>query len=1106
MRCPSCDRDNRADRRFCAECGTPLVTLCAVCGEANGPGEKFCGGCGRALQGSGAPSRVYAPDTRQPQPDTQGERRHLTVLFSDLVGSTELSTQLDPEEWRDVVGQYHRTTADAVKRFGGHVVKYLGDGVLALFGYPHAHDDDAEQAVRAGLAIVGQMPGVGSRMSGPSTHPSTADTRRSVRVGIHTGLTVIAGAAGEADVFGETPNLAARVQGVAEPDTVVITAATQRLVAGLFVVEDRGAQRLKGVPQPVTLYRVVQPSGVRSRLDVSAGRHTPFVGRQTELGVLNDAWERVVDGLGQAVLVQGEAGIGKSRLCYELRQHLSGEPHTWLECRCSPYTAGTAFRPVTELVDQALGFQATDSPAEKLGKLAAGLARSGLSSEEALPLLAEWLELPEIAGYTALAMSPDLKRGKTLETLAAWNLKLGELQPMVVLVEDLHWCDPSSLELLGRLIAGSATARVLLVGTARPEFAVPWPARSNLQTLMLGRLTKRQTREVVRALCAGIEVQGPGADPTRASQPLTPEVLDALVARADGIPLFAEELTQAVLETGSDAAGTAIPVTLQDSLLARLDRLSSAKKVAQVASVLGRDFSYALLRALMKAPHAVPLPEAHLREDLTRLVEAELLFARGDLPEATYTFKHALVQEAAYQSLLKRTRQQLHGCVVDVLVAEFPDRVTAEPEVVARHAELAGRTDQAIAHYQRAGEQGQARSAHVEAIGQFQRAIAQLASRPESRDRDEREAALQLAVGASLVAARGFAHGETATAYERARGLAERGGDAAQIALTRIGLSVLYISRGEPERGRALAAEVLAQGEARSDAEEALIGHTQVAAAELYQGRFSSSFAHAERALTLYDPERHRGLVRVLGTDQSAAAFIYTASNLWALGWPSRALSRAEEAVAFARRLDHPFSLGFAIAFAAAVDWWRGDHLQQQARGAEVIALSEALSFPLWLGVGHALRGAARVAGGDAAGLAEVVEGLTLAGETGIQAAAPLLIGLLAEAQRAVGQFGDARATVASGLAVAGHTGQPFHDAELHRLDGELLLATGGAPAEAEARFHRALGIARRRSRSSCAPRPASRASGETRAGASRRASCLPRSTPGSPKVSRPPI
>jgi predicted ATPase len=692
-------------------------------------------------------------------------------------------------------------------------------------------------------------------------------------------------------------------------------------------------------------------------------------------------------------------------------------------------------------VEQALAFQPTDTPADKLGKLQIGLGRGGFAGDETVALLAEWLELPESAGYAALSINPDVKRRKTLEILAAWNLKLAELQPMVVLVEDLHWCDPSSLELLGRLVAQSAAAHVLLVGTARPEFVSPWPARSNLQTLTLSRLNKRQMREMIAAVSA--------------ARALPEAVVEQLVARADGIPLFVEELTQAVVEAGGDAALAEIPVTLQDSLLARLDRISSAKEVAQRAAVLGREFSYALLAAI------AGLDEGALQQALARLVAAELMFMRGEPPGASYTFKHRLVQEAAYESLLKRTRQQLHGRVVETLVERFPERVAAEPEVVARHAEAAGRRDDAITYYGRAGEWAQARSAHEEAIGQFRKAITLLDMLAAGAERDARELTFQLALGASLQAARGYAHADAEAAYERAAALAAAASDPARRGIARAGLAVFYFTRGEVERGRVLAAEVLAAAEARGDREQELLGHTTVVVPEYFQGKFASSLAHCERALRLYDPAQHHALVRVIGTDQGVAPLSFAAWNLWQLGQPEAALARAREAVALARRLNHPFSLALALHFETSVHWLRRDVAAQRERTEEVIALSETQGFPLWLGIGRAFHAAARVMAGDPGGLAEITESLALAAETGDQSGAPGLFLLLAEALQFAGQLAEAQGTVATALAVAAQTGQPLFDADLHRLDGDLLLATGDPADEAAARYHRALAVAR---------------------------------------------
>jgi class 3 adenylate cyclase/tetratricopeptide (TPR) repeat protein len=1049
MRCAKCGTNNPSTNDFCAKCGNALAKHCAKCNAENPPSADFCGKCGTSLSELVARQPAAPPKFASATLGTAptGERRHLTVLFCDLVGSTPLSQQLDAEEWREVIAKYQQAASGAVGRFGGYVAKNLGDGLLIYFGWPTAREDDTERAVRAGLAIVDAMVPLNATLA------ADGGTCLEVRIGIHTGPVVIADGG---EVFGETANVAARVQSAAEPDTVVITAATQRLVAGMFVVEDLGPQALKGVREPVTLYRVVQPSGMHGRLDVAAGRLTGFVGREPELATVIDHWERAQDGEGQNILIVGEAGVGKSRLVRQLREHLAGIPHTWLECDATPYTESTPFHPVIELVRQGLALAPEDTPREKLEKIEAALTRANLVSPEAITLMADFLNVERSDGTPPSAMSPDLQRRKTMELLAAWELALAEAQPLVMVVEDLHWSDPSSLELLGRLIAQSPTAPVLLVGTARPQFVAPWPDRFNLTAIKLARLTKRQARTVIERVATGIEGAAPSApeaDRDGARTPtLSDAMIDAIVARADGIPLYLEELTRTILEPGMALRVEEIPASLADSLMARLDRLSGAKEVAQRASVLGREFSYPLLAAV------VGMEEAALRRGLTRLDEAEILFVRGEPPQSSYTFKHALVQEAAYESLLKRTRRQLHGRIVEVLLAQFPERAAAEPEVMARHAELAGQTNEAIRYYQRAGEQAQARSAHGEAISQFRKAIALLATQPEGAQRDTHEVALQLLLGGSLIADRGFAHPEVEAPYERTRVLCEAVGDAGQLGIAQLGLAYFNYNRGDVERGRALAAEVLALAEAQGSVELLIMAHQNVAEPEYYQGKFASSLTHCERAFALYDPARRSEFLPT-GSHIGVPALGYGAWNLWSLGWPDTALARAEEAVSLARRLNHPFSLVRGLFFETNIHRSRRDSARQQERAAEVLALSEAQEFPLFVGFGRYYYAAARVVAGDVAGLPELLEAVSLIRQTGYQS--PGMLMLLAETQQAAAQLAEARATVAAALKISAQLGQPVLDADFQRLDGELILATGGAPEEAAARYQQALDIAR---------------------------------------------
>ncbi len=840
------------------------------------------------------------------------------------------------------------------------------------------------------------------------------------------------------EVFGETANVAARVQGAAEPDTVLITAATQRLVAGMFVVEDCGPQALKGMREPMTLYRVVQPSGVRSRPDVAAGRLTRFVGREVELATLVDRWERAQDGEGQNVLVLGEAGLGKSRLVYQLHEHLAAVPHTWLECGATPYTEGTPFHPVITLVAQGLALVPEDTAAEKLGKLEVGLRT--LASAETVALLADFLGLPPPA---PLQMSPELQRRKTIDLLAQWTLSMSVMQPLVVFVEDLHWCDASTLELLGRLIAQSPMARVLLIATARPEFTPPWPARSNLATLQLARLTKRQAREMVAAL---------------GGRALPADMIETLVARADGVPLYVEELTKSLMERGATRGVEAIPATLADSLMARLDRLSTAKEVAQRAAILGREFGYPLLAA------TAGLDEAALRQGLARLVDAEILFARGEPPAATYTFKHALIQETAYQSLLKRTRQQLHAHVAQVLEERFPERVAAEPEVIAKHYDQAGLAAPASAHYQRAGKRATLRSANEEAIGHLRRALALVGTLPETRERDQRELRLQMAIGAPLGAARGLSHPEYEQTYTRARELVSQIGESPELPRVLAGMAAAYIMKGDLATSAEVAQEALAAAERTGEAVDLLGAHYEVGQSLFHQGNFSRALQHFEQSIELYNPSAHGSLAYAMGADLGVDARALAAWCHMYLGHPDRALAVSEAAVALAKRVEHPFSLAEALFNAGTVHLQRGELDRARERVEEVVALAEQLGFPLYLGVGRVVRGWARVESGEGeAGLAEMQQAIVELARIGSGIGAPQILVLLAESLRKVGRHDDALGAVGLGVAHAEQQGQHYYDAELHRLRAEILLdMDDNAVEEAEALFGQSLEIARR--------------------------------------------
>ena len=708
-----------------------------------------------------------SPDTQdlaEPQPPSSSapdaERRQLTVMFCDLQGSTALSQQLDPEELRDVIRGYQEVCAGAVGRFEGHIAKYLGDGLLVYFGYPQAHEDDPQRAVRAGLAILQDMGPLNARLK------SDKDLELTVRIGIHTGL-VVAGEMGGGDtleelaIVGETPNIAARIEGAAEPDGIAISDVTASLVQGFFLCESMGPHDLKGISEPVELFRVLEESGAQTRFDVAVSTHlTPLVGREQEVGLLLDRWEQVEEGLGQVVLVSGEAGIGKSRLLQGLIDGLAGRPHVFQQHRCSPYHQNSALFPVIESYERWLGFQREDSQEERIQAIETALEERSLLTPEALSLWAGMLSVPLDESHPSLDLSPQRQRQKTMELMTQLKVATANEQPVLAVFEDLHWADPTTLEFLGLLVEQVATSKVMAILTFRPEFTPPWGSRSHVTQINLNRLPQRLATDLIALVTGGKE--------------LPEEVIDQIASKSDEVPLFVEELTQMVIESGllremdgryeltGPLTDLAIPSTLQDSLTARLDRLGEVKEVVQLASVLGREFIYQLIQAVSQQDDA-PLSD-HLRQ----LVAGEFLYQQGVLPEASYIFKHALIQDAAYNSLLISRRQQYHQLVAQVYEESFPETVESQPELLAHHYTEAGLNQQAVPYWQQAGQIAVRRSANVEAVNHFTKGLELLEALPDTQERDSQEAELQTFLGQCLIQVRGFGSAEVRQAFSRA--------------------------------------------------------------------------------------------------------------------------------------------------------------------------------------------------------------------------------------------------------------------------------------------------------------------------------------------------
>ncbi len=1015
MRCSRCECDNLESSKFCSECGVVLPRACPQCRAENPSVAKFCGECGAVLR---VPIVVSVSESaRVKAREDIGERRHLTVLFCDLVGSTAISARLDPEDWREIEADYLAAVAEEVTRFGGYVAKCLGDGLMAYFGWPEAHDNDCERAARAGLAIVEGVAALNNR-DAKRDRP-----RLSVRVGIDTGNVVISkGAGSDSEVFGDTANIASRVQSSADPDTVLVSASVNRLISGLFVVMERGTHQLKGIPQPIEMYRIVKLSGARNRLAASVVRGlTPFVGRAEEMALLWNRWQRASDGEGQVVLISGEAGIGKSRLVRQFRKQLAQTSHLWLECAGAPYFQNTPFYPIADMLQQGFAQRGEGSEAAKLNALERDLKGVGLNLADAVPLIAPMLNLPVGEKYPSLMLSPEQQRRRLLATLAKWLF--GAVQSVVMVVEDLHWFDASSLELMQLLTEQAATARVLLVCTARPEFRVPWSLRTHYAQLTLKRLQAPDVRELVASVVA--------------HRALSTETIEKVVQRTGGVPLFVEELTRAVLEKGAaEPALREIPATLHDSLMARLDRLGPAKQVAQIASILGQEFSYELLHAVSE------LPEDDLQAALIKLADAELIFTNGIPPEATYTFKHALIQDAAYDALLKSKRKQLHERVAKVLETQFVGTADAQPELLAQHYTEAALAAPAGFYWHKAGQRAARSSANREAVAHLSKGLELIGTLPETVERCALELVLRTTLGPVLIATKGYAAPEVGAVYDRARELCQRAENSSQLPIVIFGLFAFYLVRADHEKAFTLAKHLLSLAESAQDHALLLQAHNALGLVRFFQGDFAEARDHLERCFALYDSDQDRSLALFYaGQDPGVTSSIFSAWALQTVGYSDQAVQRTQGAITLAQQLTHPYSLAYARGIAAALHQFRQERELTQELGTASLDLATEHEFPFWSAFQRILLGWASVKKGRVdEGIEQMRRGMEAYLATGAELLRPYLLGLLAEASKEKGSTAQALAILAQGLEAVEKTGERFYEAELYRQKGEVLL------------------------------------------------------------------
>ncbi|MDE5455322.1 AAA family ATPase [Bradyrhizobium sp. CSA112] len=1047
MHCTNCAAEVPEQRKFCGQCGAAVVRRCLACGAANPALNKFCGDCGIKLRVDSPP---VVPTARDSRPI---ERRQLTVLFCDLVGSTALSARLDPEDFSAIIASYRRCITETVARFDGFVARHHGDGAIVCFGYPQAHEDDAERAVQASLALVQAIAAL------------PAKEKLSARVGVATGVAIVGDMSDSAiseehGILGDTPNLAARLQSLAQPGGVVISGRTKTIAGPQFEYLDLGKVEIKGFVKPVAAWQVAGKTTVTSRSHaLQSCAVLPLIGRDEEMELVLSRWKRAKSGQGQVVLLSGEAGIGKSRLTVALLEQLAREPHIRVQYFCSPQHTDSTLYPVIGEMWRAAGFAHDDSQQVKTDKLDALLAQSSTPSEDAA-LFAEMLSLPSDGRYPPVEVEPQLRRQKTLKALGSHIEALARINPVLMIFEDAHWTDPTSLEFFARAVDLAVSHRLLILVTFRPEFSPPWIGRPHVTELTLNRLAPCDIHSLIEGVAG--------------NRSLPADIRQDIIERTDGIPLFAEEMTKAVLDAegesdvqracaGAPTPVVAVPASLQASLMSRLDRLGPAKDVAQVGAAIGREFPHMLLAAVARKP------EAELDADLNRLIAAGLLFRQGIPPHAFYLFKHALVQDAAYSTLLREPRRALNARIAEILESQFPEIAESQPELLARHYTKADLIAKSARLWGKAGLRSQERSALVEAAEQLGQALAQIATLPSAPDLRREQIILQVALVNTLMHVKGYGAPETKTAVAQARAFIEQAeqlgeppDDPSLLLSALFGQWIVNFINFNGDVARELAARFLELGEKEGATVPLMIGHRTMASTLALRGDLVEAEAHYNEALALYRPAEHRRLMTRFGQDLRVTCLAFRSMASWLLGYPQAALNDADCALMEARQIEHAATLMFTLNFPILVNTYCGNYHSANEHLKELVALAEEKGAPFRKAEGVLRRGYILTLTGAAKAVETVTAGIDLWRSAGSTIFTPEQEFMLAIAYADSGQFDDAWRCIGNAMTAMRTTKERWCEAEAHRVAGEIALnSPQRGEAKAQAYFEHSLTIAR---------------------------------------------